>query len=151
MENTNKTSLNHVAWVVDDLQLTSNFLVAHFDFKAGQKHQIKGAWADQLSGMKGVIAYNIPMVNEYTSTKIELLKFDNPPNLKSAEVDRLNLQGFRHIGFAVDDIHQKTKELMNAGYKFFSDVVTSDEFHVMSVYLWGPEDVVLQLSQSIKT
>lgn len=76
-----------------------------------------------------------------------MLKFVDPDSEDNPPVDELNLMGLRHFGFLVDDIEAKKAELEDAGYVFFSNVVTVDAFSSRTVYFWGPENVVIQLTE----
>lgn len=151
METQTPPVFSHIAWVVGDLDVTKDFLAKHFGFTASKPHHINGEWADKLACMKNVNAYNITMSHpEHAgATTIELLKFDHPSNLKSAEVDRLNLQGFRHIGFRVEDINAKAQELRDAGFDV-PEAIACTPFNLYSLYFNGPESTVIQLSQAMK-
>jgi len=140
---------NHVAWVVEDQDAAGDFLRTYFDCEIGQKAVIEGAWADELAQMKNCKVFYQPAVSKNTSTRIALLKFVNPCPIDNPDVAELNRKGFRHIGFLVEDIADKTADLKAGGYKFISDVVTAEGFESKTVYFWGPEQVVIQLSESL--
>jgi hypothetical protein len=142
--------LNHVAWVVEDQDGAVNFLVTYFACEAGPKASIEGPWADELSRIKGVKVTYVPVVSQQTATRIAVLKFETPPSADNKSVAELYLKGFRHIGFLVEDIDEMTARLKAGGYKFFSDVVTATGFRSRTVYFWGPEDVVIQLTESLE-
>lgn len=141
--------LNHVAWVVEDQQAAAEFLTTYFDCEAGERRVIEGPWADELAQIKNVKVYYLPVVSKNTSTRIAVLKFVNPPSAENDKVSELYLKGFRHIGFLVEDIAEKTADLKAGGYKFLSDVVTAEGFESKTVYFWGPENVVVQLTESL--
>lgn len=140
--------LNHVAWVVDDQEKVADFLCTYFECEIGERRTIEGPWADELAQMPGVKAYYLPAICPQTSTNIAILKFIKPPSASNSSVDELNLKGFRHIGFLVEDIDEKTAQLRAGGYKFFSNPVTAEGFNSQTVYFWGPEKAVIQLTQS---
>lgn len=141
---------NHVAWIVDDQDAAVAFLEKHFGCKAGGKAVIEGPWADELAQMQGVKVIYQGVASPGTETAIAVLRFENPSPLENNAVGDLNMKGFRHIGFLVDDIEGKTAELKAAGYRFFGDIVTAPGFNSRTVYFYGPEGVVMQLSQSTK-
>lgn len=141
--------MNHIAWVADDQEGVADFLRTYFDCEIGERRLIEGAWADELAQMKNVKTYYLPAVSQGTSTRIAILKFVNPEPIENPGVDELNRKGLRHFGFLVEDIAAKTAELKAGGYKFFSDVVTAEGFDSQTVYLWGPENVVIQLTESM--
>jgi hypothetical protein len=141
--------LNHVAWVVEDQAGAIDFLKTYFDCEPGPKRIITGPWAEELAQIKGVYVTYVGVVSKNTATRIAVLKFDTPPSANNKDVAKLNLKGFRHIGFLVEDIDQKTADLKSGGYEFFSDVVEVKEFEAKTVYFWGPEGVVIQLTESM--
>lgn len=140
--------LNHLAWVVDDQEGAADFLRTYFDCEIGERAVIEGDWADELSQMKDVKVYYLPAVSKGTATRIAILKFEHPCPEQNDRVSELNLKGFRHIGFLVEDIASKVADLKAGGYKFFSDVVTAQGFNSQTVYFYGPEGVVVQLTES---
>lgn len=140
--------LNHVAWVVEDQDAVADFFRTYFDCEVGEKSVIQGAWADELAQMKNVKTIYQPVKSKNTDTAIALLKFETPPSAANQSVDELNLKGLRHIGFLVEDIAEKVADLKNGGFKFFSDPVEAEGFHSKTVYFWGPENVVVQLTES---
>ncbi len=58
-----------------------------------------------------------------------------------------NIQGYRHIGFVVDDIEAKTTDLQGEGYEFLSEPQFVKEMNVTTVYFIGPEGILIQLTQ----
>lgn len=142
---------NHVAWIVDDQDAAVAFLEKHFECEAGPKAVIDGPWADELAQMKNVRVIYQGVASPGTQSRIAVLRFETPPPLQNNSVGVLNMKGFRHIGFMVDDIDGKTAELKAAGYQFFGDIVTAPGFDSRTVYFYGPEGVIMQLSQSTKS
>ncbi|MEP4197883.1 MAG: VOC family protein [Aliishimia sp.] len=140
--------LNHVAWVVEDQDAVADFLRTYFDCQIGDKSVIEGPWAEELAQMPGVKVFYQPAISKSTDTRIAILKFVSPHPDENPHVDELNLKGFRHIGFLVSDIDQKTADLRAGGYKFFSNPVDAKGFHSSTVYFWGPENAVIQLTEA---
>lgn len=141
--------MNHIAWVADDQEGVANFLRTYFDCEIGERRTIEGAWADELAQMKNCKVYYLPAVSQGTATRIAILKFLTPDMISNPDVGELNRKGLRHFGFLVEDIAAKTSQLKSGGYEFLSDVVTAKGFESKTVYLRGPENVIIQLTQSM--
>jgi catechol 2,3-dioxygenase-like lactoylglutathione lyase family enzyme len=143
--------IGHINIVVIDLQAAANFFVKNFGFTAGQPKKLTGAWVDQLTGYTNAVAVYIPMIPPQgpTGTAFELLTYLNPSSPPPAPPPPLNVQGFRHVGFNVADIDGMVAQLKAQGIQFFSDVVTVTEMNLKTVYFYGPENIILQLTQSL--
>lgn len=141
--------MNHIAWVTDDQEGVANFLRTYFDCEIGERRTIEGAWADELAQMKNCKVYYLPAVCQGTATRIAILKFINPEPINNPDVSELNRKGLRHFGFLVEDIAAKVSQLKSGGYEFLSDVVTAEGFESQTVYFRGPENVIVQLTESM--
>jgi catechol 2,3-dioxygenase-like lactoylglutathione lyase family enzyme len=142
--------LNHVAWVVQNEEAAIAFLETYFSCKAGETMTLQGAWADELAQIKGVKVSFTPMSSPGTATHIAVLKFEHPPSATNDSVAKLYVEGFRHIGFLVEDIDSSVARLKSDGYRFLSDVVTVPGLtESRTVYLSGPESVVVQLTELV--
>lgn len=143
--------IGHINIVVEDLQAAADFFVKNFAFTAGPAKKLTGAWVDQLTGYTNAAAVYIPMIPPQGSsgTAFELLTYLNPKSPPPAPPPPLNVQGFRHVGFNVADIDGMVAQLKAQGVQFFSDVVTVTEMNVKTVYFYGPEQIILQLTQSL--
>jgi len=84
---------------------------------------------------------------------LEFIQYLSPPGRELK--GNTNDVGCPHIGFLVDDIEEMYKTLMERGVRFKSPPQWfRDETHPVYgwrvVYLWGPEDITLELMQAPK-
>ena len=144
--------INHVNVVTQDLEGTARFFVENFGFTAGTATPLEGDWVARLTGYPGARAEYIPLTPANAgpgSTRIELLTYKTPetpaPPDSNAELDQ---PGYRHIGFAVDDI-EAAYERLKDDWEFFSPPVLVPELKLKTVYFVGPEGIVIQLLQPV--
>ena len=153
MEVTNNTLLGHINIVVDDLIATRDFFVNNFGFTAGESTLLEGEWVDNLTGQKGVKAQYIPVSQEGSTTRIELLCFDHPDSPVYDKRGYPMALGYRHIGFHVDNIETMVAQLklQPEVERFLSPVQTVTAMGVKTVYFIGPDGVLMQLTETIKS
>ena len=151
MKRTSISLLGHINIVVDDLLATRDFFVNSFGFTAGDSTLLEGEWVDNLTGQKGVKAQYIPVSQEGSTTRIELLKFDSPDSPVYDQRGYPMALGYRHIGFQVDDIEATVTQLKHQplGQKFLSPVQTVTAMGVKTVYFIGPDGVLMQLTEKM--
>ncbi len=142
--------INHVNVVTQDLEGTARFFVDNFGFEAGPAVNLDGPWVAELTGYPGASARYIPLKapgGGAGATNIELLTYLTPetpaPPNSNPELDQ---PGYRHIGFAVEDIEAMYDRLKDE-WRFFSPPVTAEAGgkKLKTVYFVGPEGIVIQL------
>ena len=143
------SGIGHINIVVEDLEKTAEFFEKHFGFTAGPAKTLDEKWVEKLTGFSGAAARYMPLIPSVgkEGTKFEILKYITPPSPNRGIPPPLNVSGYRHIGFQVEDIDAKAKELAGDGYHFFSDVVEVPDMNLKTVYFYGPEDIILQMTQ----
>jgi catechol 2,3-dioxygenase-like lactoylglutathione lyase family enzyme len=143
------SGINHINIVVEDLEATAAFFVNNFGFTAGPQTALTGPWVDQLTGYKEAAAAYIPLHPPAgsTSSAFEILKYITPASPPLRQPPGLDVLGFRHVGFNVDDIDAMVTSLTAQGYKFFSEPVLVPEMNLRTVYFYGPEQIILQLTE----
>jgi catechol 2,3-dioxygenase-like lactoylglutathione lyase family enzyme len=144
-------TINHVNIVVQELEPAVDFFVRHFGFSAGEPKLLAGGWVDRLNRMKGARATYIPLRPKDggdNATNIEALTFENPPTLpKDPDASQLDRVGYRHIAFAVDDIEARYRALSQEGWEFLSEPVEVEDMDLKTVYFYGPEGILIQMTQ----
>ena len=151
MQSSTGPQLGHINIVVRDLCAARDFFVDNFGFTAGDSKTLEGEWVDHLTGQKNVRAEYIPLAQNGSTTRIELLTFLHPD---SPAYDRRGYPmalGYRHIGFMVDDIDAMVERLRTQPLveRFLSPVQTVPSMGVKTVYFIGPDGVLMQLTQKI--
>ncbi len=145
-------AINHLNVVTQDLEGTARFFVENFGFTAGKATPLEGEWVAKLTGYPGARAEYIPLTPANAgpdSTRIELLTYRTPqtppPPNSNPELDQ---PGYRHIGFAVEDIDAAYEKLKD-DWQFFSPPVLVAAMKLKTVYFVGPEGIVIQLLQPL--
>jgi catechol 2,3-dioxygenase-like lactoylglutathione lyase family enzyme len=152
--NSASKAINHLNIITRDLDSVTEFFEENFGFKAGPRTTLKGAWLDELTGFPDAHAEFVPLTPPdkcANATVIALATYVNPPSPEPSPSDAvLNVPGYRHIGFDVDDI-DAVHEKLKADWKFFSPPVLVEAMNIKTVYFLGPENIVIQLTQSLGT
>ena len=79
--------------------------------------------------------------------QVELLEYAAPPSPIDAPVPQ-NALGAHHVGFRVDDIEAKVRELKDKGVEFLGDVTAVDDGVLAGwrwVYFRDPDGITLEL------
>ena len=144
------SGINHINVVVKDLKAAQKFFVENFGFTAGEPKVLKGAWVDKLNRYKNARATYVPLKPKgggANTTNIELLTFAEPASPPPGDgTTQLNMIGYRHIGFAVDNIDVMYGRL-KTDWEFLSEPVYVRSMDLKTVYFHGPEGIVIQLTQ----
>jgi catechol 2,3-dioxygenase-like lactoylglutathione lyase family enzyme len=145
-------TINHLNIVTLDLDRSAAFFVDNFGFVAGAKEVLKGAWVDELTGYHDAEAVYLPLTpgtGGPGAARIELLTYVRPASPPpDHDATHLNLPGYRHIGFVVADI-DALYERMKRQLRFFSPPVLVESKQLKTVYLVGPERIIVQLIQPL--
>ncbi len=144
--------INHLNVVTQHLKRTADFFVENFGFTAGKATPLEGDWVAKLTGYPNARAEYIRLTPADAgpgSTNIELLTYKTPetppPPDNNPELDQ---PGYRHIGFAVEDIEAAYEKLKD-DWEFFSPPVLVSAMKLKTVYFVGPEGIVIQLLQPL--
>lgn len=143
--------IDHINVVTHDLEGTAAFFCDNFGFVAGEGRRMSGAWVDELTGYADAEVEFVPLAvgGRPAATKIALLHYLNPPTPPAPPSNsRLDEPGYRHIGFEVDDVDAYYERMKN-DWRFFSAPVTAESLHAKTVYLLGPESIIVQLTQAL--
>ena len=144
--------INHLNIVTLDLDRTAAFFVDNFGFVAGPKEVLKGPWVSELTGYPDAEAVYLPLTpgsGGPGATRIELLTYVRPASPPpDHDATHLNLPGYRHIAFVVADIDACYQRLRR-NYRFFSPPVLVESKQLKTVYLVGPERIIVQLLQPL--
>ena len=144
--------VNHVSITVKDLDQMVAFFRDVFGLTSiWPTYEYKGQKIDKITGMPG--AHLRVTKVEVGNFILEFIQYLSPPGRELR--GNTNDIGYPHIGFEVDDIEEMYKTLRQQGVKFKSPPVwNTTEGHPMYgwgiVYLWGPEDITLELMQAPK-
>jgi catechol 2,3-dioxygenase-like lactoylglutathione lyase family enzyme len=137
---------DHMTLVVRELEPARRFF-GLLGFREAIAVVIAGEPFAAYMGVPGIEADHVTLVLEGapSHTEIQLLHYRNPPIPVDAQSGKLDRTGFNHVCFAVDDIEAEIETMRQAGFTTRSEVL---DFHARKlVFLRGPENVVVELSQ----
>lgn len=138
--------VDHVNVVVNDLCAAVSFFKL-LGFKEGDSSKLEGEWISKIVGLENVSADYVSLGIEGAETTVELIKYYSPQIDNQQNQNSANLQGIRHIAFAVDDIESVMERLSNNNVDFFSEIIKYPKTGKKLVYFYGPEGIILELAQ----
>jgi catechol 2,3-dioxygenase-like lactoylglutathione lyase family enzyme len=139
-------NFDHVTIVVRDVDAAKRFF-GLLGFKESKSVVISGKIMDDYMGVPGLEAEHVTLVLEHVSprTEVQLLRYHHPDAIVDPNIAKLNKLGFNHICFAVDNIEAEVAKLKAAGVRLRNEVM---DFHSRKlVFVYGPEDVTVELAQ----
>jgi catechol 2,3-dioxygenase-like lactoylglutathione lyase family enzyme len=145
---TTAPQLSHINIVVNDISAMSAFLSQAFGFVPGNGALLDAPWVAALTRLPNAAAQYLPM-KAPNGAAIELLCYITPSVRPDAGIGAPNEQGYRHIGFNVGNIDTMVAQLQAQGYEFLSPVQTVTSMGVRTVYFYGPEGILMQLTQAL--
>ncbi len=137
---------DHLTVVVRDLDDAKRFF-GLLGFREEMAVVITGEPFASYMGVGGIEADHVTLVAEGVSPRaeIQLLHYRQPDMIPDPHVRDLNKLGLNHICFAVDDIAAVVRTMRANGYRTRNEIM---DFHSRKlVFLYGPEDVTIELSQ----
>jgi catechol 2,3-dioxygenase-like lactoylglutathione lyase family enzyme len=140
------TRFDHVTVAVRDVEKAKAFF-ALLGFEEDRSVVISGLTFARYMGVDGIEAEHVTLVLARATPRLEvqLLKYRHPEPRPDPEAGRLDRLGFNHVCFAVDDLDGMVAMLREHGIRTRSEVL---DFHRRKlVFLVGPEDVTVELSQ----
>lgn len=138
--------IDHVNVVVSNLEETKSFFI-QLGFEVGDESELSGEWISSIVGLPDVKARYVTLALPDTETNLELIEYSSPQSEKDPGMEKANQIGFRHIAFEVENIENEVCRLKDKGIKFLSEIQTYPKTGKRLVYLWGPDRILLELSQ----
>jgi len=140
-------AVHHTGIIVSDLDRSLDFYVDVLGL--GIASEPSPVFDDPGLGEKvGVPGANLRQVNLVAGDDVvELLEYTRPASPHDAPVPQ-NTVGAHHVGFVVDDIEAKVRELEGKGVRFLSAVNAIDEGVLAGwrwVYFTDPDGITLEL------
>jgi predicted enzyme related to lactoylglutathione lyase len=112
------------------------------------ERDLRGDWIDKLTDIKDVKVrgMHLSLPGYENGPTLEIFQYDS--GHLSSELPLINMQGFAHIAFHVDDVHEVLKRLLNHGGSLFGEVVQMEypELGLLTVvYARDPEGNFIEL------
>lgn len=140
--------VDHVGINVDDLPAAKTFFV-DLGLEAQGETELEGEWLDQVVGLKGVKSTVVFLAAPDGQAGLELIKYHTPSDEQGIQRPLANTLGIRHIAIAVEDIDAIVAKLKKRGTEFISEVQTYEDSYKLC-HLRGPENIILELAESLK-
>lgn len=147
-------AIDHVNLVVRDLARSVAFYTTVLGCRKTADVHLKGAWIEEIVGLRGVEGLVAFVEPPGGGMRIELLQYVTPAGTALPENSRANTPGIRHLAFRVDDIGGMAARLRAAGVTLLSDpikvpagVVSFAGGEKTLVYFLDPDGVLLELAQ----
>jgi predicted enzyme related to lactoylglutathione lyase len=144
-----KAHFTHVNLVAKNWRLLADFYIKVFGCtETGAQRDLKDEWVDQLTGLSQAhiqgVHLKLPGYQEDGPT-LEIFHYNRSISDNAKEI---NAQGFGHIAFAVEDVHQHAKLLVAHGGSLLGSVVKaaiSGAGQIEVVYARDPEGNLIEL------
>lgn len=142
---------SHINLISRDWRKLADFYITVFSCTEKlPERNLEGKWLDNLTGIpnahiKGVHLY-LPSSGEDGPT-LEIFEYGkNSENNDKA----INLEGFGHIAFSVDDVQQQVQKLLANGGSLLGEVINTDingVGRISVVYARDPEGNIIELQK----
>jgi catechol 2,3-dioxygenase-like lactoylglutathione lyase family enzyme len=139
--------VHHTGIIVSDLERSIDFYhrILGLDFANEPSPVFDDPELGPKVGVPGAALRQVTL--KAGNDQVELLEYSAPPSPIGEPVPQ-NALGAHHIGFLVDDIDRKVRELKDRGVEFLGDVTAVDEGVLAGwrwVYFRDPDGITLEL------
>ncbi len=143
------TAIRHIGVVVADLEQALHFWRDVLGFRIEKRMEESGPHIDAMMGLSGVRLTTIKLA-ACDNNLVELLHFHSHPDKPHWE-GRPFSTGITHIALTVDDLDATCSKLAGEGVTFSSPPQYSPDGYAKVTYGRGPEGVLLELVEVIKS
>jgi len=142
-------AIRHTGLVVADLERALHLWCDVLGFKVVKQMEESGAHIDAMMGLHDVLVTTAKLVAP-DGNLIELLRFHSHPDQPRWEGTPYST-GFTHIALTVNDLEQLVDTLRQEGFSFPASPQYSPDGYAMVTYAKGPEGILLELVEILKT
>ena len=143
------TQIRHTGLVVANLQLALHFWRDVLGFRVVKQMEESGPHIDAMMGLKDVRVTTVKLAAP-DDRMIELLHFQSHPDRPAWEGTPYST-GFTHVAMTVADLEASCERLKREGVVFSAPPQLSPDGAVKVTYGKGPEGVLLELVEVIRT
>lgn len=143
------TAVRHTGLVVADLEQALHFWCDVLGFKVVKQMDESGPHIDAMMGLQDVRVTTAKLAAP-DGNLIELLRFHSHPDQPRWNGTPYST-GFTHIALTVDDLDQLVSKLTQEGICFSAPPQCSPDGYAKVIYAQGPEGILLELVEIIKT
>jgi lactoylglutathione lyase len=139
-----KTTFSHIALCTSDLERSVRFYTEALGFEVGRYLEV-GPPFDLLTELPGLKSRMCFLQRD--GVTLELLSYDTPPVVGTAERRPMNQLGLTHISFIVDDLDAAVDRIANCGGRVHSETKTVTPMGAL-IFCTDPDGVRVELFQS---
>ncbi len=139
--------MDHVGIVVEDLAAATEFFVELGLVLQGDG-SAEGRWVDRIVGLEGVRTEFAIMQTPDGNGRLELVKFNSPPNRGDSRHEPANTPGLRHVAFEVEHIDAVLAGLRARGAELVGELERYEDSYQLC-YVRGPEGIIIELAEQI--
>ncbi len=143
------THFRHTGIVVRDLEAAISFWRDTLGFRVMNRMDESGSYIDAMMGLTDVSVTTVKLAAP-DGNLVELLHFRSHLE-RSSWMGTPYSTGLTHLAFTVDDIDSECTRLAAAGVTFWSPPQTSPDGSVKVPCCSGPEGLLLELVEVLKT
>jgi catechol 2,3-dioxygenase-like lactoylglutathione lyase family enzyme len=140
--------LDNVGIVVEDLDAAIAFFT-ELGLVLEGRAPIEGAWADGVTGLRGMKVEIAMLKMPDGNGRVELSKFHAPAVVADHRKAPVNSLGYLRVMFAVDDLDATLARLKKRGAKVLDKVVTYQDVYRLC-YVRGPEGILIGLAEQLE-
>lgn len=143
------SAIRHTGLVVADLERALHFWCDVLGFKVVKQMEESGPHIDAMMGLRDVRVTTAKLAAP-DGNLIELLRFHSHPDQPRWNGAPYST-GFTHIALTVDNLDQLVSKLTQEGFSFPASPQRSPDGYANVIYAQGPEGVLLELVEVLKT
>jgi len=144
-----KIAFSHVNLVSRDWRALADFYIHVFDcIEKPPARDLNGPWVDRLTGLEDAHIQGIHLTLPGSSGQtLEIFSYQKRRQNQTKEI---NLEGFGHIAFAVENVQVCVERLLAHGGSLVGKVIDTDiegVGHISVVYARDPEGNIIELQR----
>lgn len=139
--------MDNVGIVVADLDAAIGFFT-ELGLELEGRAPIEGAWADGVTGLRGMRVEIAMMRTPDGHSRLELSRFLAPAVVADHRSAPVNALGYLRVMFAVDDVDDTLARLTKRGAQLVGEVVDYQNVYRLC-YIRGPEGILIGLAQQL--
>ncbi len=139
--------MDNVGIVVEDIDAAVEFFT-ELGLELEGRAPIEGAWADGVTGLRGMRVEIAMMHTPDGHSRLELSRFLAPPVVADHRRAPVNSLGYLRVMFTVENIDDTLARLEKLGAEIVDQVVQYEDAYRLC-YIRGPEGILIGLAQEI--
>ena len=145
------SKFSHVNLISQNWRTLADFYIKVFGCtEKPPKRELKGEWLDRLTGIQDAHITGIHLLLPTSMNDGPTLEIFEYSKNKINSNKVINLEGFGHIAFAVEDVEQSVQILLDQGGSLLGDVVNGGiegVGRISVVYARDPEGNIIELQK----